>query len=127
MTETNHIIAYVDESSEELNQYQELLQGSGLVTVKPVKPHPNVVETLSELDSSLILIDYVLDEARAEGPQLEYRGGLVAAAARQKYPQTTRSCCGEAEISADPHCIAHKVEVCKDGTASGGSPSERLR
>ncbi|MFH1115146.1 MAG: hypothetical protein V1792_14640 [Pseudomonadota bacterium] len=88
MTETKYSIAYIDESPEELNRYQELLQSSNLVTVNPVEPSPNVIDTMSGLDASLILIDYVLDEDWKGRPRLEYRGGLLAAAARQKYPET---------------------------------------
>jgi hypothetical protein len=74
------------------------------VEVIQVTPEPTLSsEMVDKLDQSLILVDYLLDQMQPDGSLVDYRGALLAAAAREKYPDKPIVILTQkAKISNDP-------------------------
>lgn len=125
MTTGNYTVVYVDESPTELKTYSEFLKAAGL-NVVPVQAEPTITsDWISKLDASLILVDYVLDEKRPGSAIIDYRGALLAAAVRGKYPNkpivilTQRSFIQDELVGAKDFSGVYDELIFKDDIADG--------
>jgi hypothetical protein len=81
------VVCYIDDKSEDRTRYSSLLS-NGRVKVEANPPPANInMNSLLARRPELFLVDYELIKAESNRPTVSYRGGALANAIRESYPE----------------------------------------